>query len=617
MPHPSRRALRAEHATKPRRPLWKSFRLWVPVGLLVVIGAVGITGWVFADKLADRAYAARDALEAAMPLAGEVKAQILAGDTAAAQQTATELAARTAEARRLADGDLWRFGEGVPAIGGNLTAVRQVAVIIDDLVTAAVIPASQLSLDRFAPVDGRIDLAALSEASTIVDDTAAAVARARAGIDAIDRSGLIDQVSAGVDQLDEAVAGIEPVIVPAQTALTVLPDMLGASGARNYLVMVQNNAESRGTGGNPAALVLLTVDGGAISITQQASSTDFDNGRATPVTDLDPATVALYGDKVGRYMQDVTTTPDFTESARIMAAFWAESFGTPVDAFVSIDPVALSYLLQATGPVTLPNGDVLTGDNAVSTLLSDVYFRFDSDSGAVAGEQTDAYFAMAAEGVFGALTSARDPLALIEQAGRAVEEGRLLYVSTVPAEQQILDGTRIAGRLPADNADITMVGSYVNDITAAKLDYYLDTAVSVASDVCQINAGVAPAFRVSTTLTSRLRPDEVAGLPHYVSPGQYFPKGQISTDLVVYGPVGASFVAASVDGQPVSAIPAEHLGRPAVKINVLSDPATTHEVSVDFAGTAGDSYGPLEVWHTPMVRESPVTIDTPGCAAGE
>lgn len=40
---------------------------------------------------------------------------------------------------------------------------------------------------------------------------------------------------------------------------------------------------------------------------------------------------------------------------------------------LAVDPVALSYLLRATGSVTLPNGDHITSTNAVSVLLNQVY----------------------------------------------------------------------------------------------------------------------------------------------------------------------------------------------------------------------------------------------------
>ncbi len=597
-----------ETVTKPRRPLLKSFRFWVPISLLVLlVGGTGATVY-YGSQLADQAFAARDSLQAAIPLASTVKDQVLAGDTEQAQATAEELKALTAEAREHADGRAWRLAESVPFIGPNLAAVRTVAVVVDDLVVDALQPATALSIDSFKPVDGRIDVDALETASDLVDEVAIAVGNARQALDGIDTEELVDQVSSGVRQLDGALTQIEPLIEPAQKALAVLPGILGADEPRRYLVLVQNNAESRGTGGNPAALLVVGIDNGEISIQEQASSSDFNNGRRQPIIELDPQTAALYGDKVGRYMQDVTLTPDFTESAAIMGAFWEESFGTPIDGTVSIDPVALSYFMQATPPVTLPRdgvlitGDeVLTADNVVSTLLNEVYFRY-SDP-----RMQDAYFALAAGAVFDTLTSADDPRALVEQVIRAVDEGRLLYAPKSEAEAEAIAGTRFTGTLPTDNSEITMVGSYINDITEGKLNYYMNTAVDVVAN-CQAE----PSFEVTTTVESILQPGEVRGLASYISPGRFFPKGVISTDVVLYGPVGARFVSAAVDGSTVSPRAFEHLGRPAVKINVQNQPATTRTVTAVFEAGAGE-YGPVEAWYTPMVRETPVTVSAAGC----
>lgn len=597
----TRRDRQTSSTARARRPLLKSFRLWVPVAIVVVL----LAGTALVGKdLMDRASVARDALQEAIPLASVAKQQILDGDSEGARATAAQLGALTATARQQTEGGLWSTAEVVPVIGSNLSAVRTVAEVVDDLVTNAVTPAAELSIASLAPSDGRIDTAALGTAAEIVDQAADAVSRARAALDELNRTGLMDEVAGGVDRLDGAIAELEPLVVPAQRTLAVLPGILGADAPRNYLVMVQNNAESRGTGGNPAALVVIHVDDGAVSIGQQASSTDFEYGRQTPVIPLDPQTVALYGDRVGRYMMDVTMTPDFSESARIMGAFWAESFDTPIDATVSIDPVALSYLLAATGPVTLENGDVLTADDAVQTLLNQVYFDLPDP------EMQDAYFATAAGGVFDALTSVTDVKALAEQVTRAVDEGRILYAPTAELEAEYIAGSRLSGRLPTDNADRTMLGVYVNDTTEGKLDYYMDLAVSVGTDVCQNTS--APSFAVTSTLTNTLRRDEVWDLAQYISPARFFPRGVVSTDLVIYGPVGAEFSLANVDGVAVEGEVVEHLGRPAVKINVENEPGSSHTVDVVFTGAEGE-YAPVELWHTPMVRETEVAIDAPDC----
>lgn len=575
--------------------------------LLLGIVGVGIAGW----QVAERGFAARDELQQAIPLAKKAQDQVLAGEQEAAAATIDELAVHAAEARRLTDDPMWRFFEWVPVAGPNLEAVRIASTSVDELVEGVVRPASTVSLDALKPVDGGIDVAALTALSGVVDGVADTIDEVSAELDKVDHDELIGPVADGITQLDEAVGQIQPMIGPARTALEVLPPALGADGPRNYLLLFQNNAESRGTGGNPASLLLLNVTDGRVSIAQQASSGDF-SPQETPITELDPESLVLYGDKIGRYMQDVTITPDFTETSELIRAFWASEFGTQVDGVISFDPVALGYLLGATGPVTLPSGEQLTAENAAPLLLNEVYFRYPE------GDEQDAFFAAAASTIFQVITSgAGETDALLEALTRAVDEGRLMYAPSDPAEAEFIAGTRITGTLPVDNAEQTMVGVYVNDITEGKLDYYLQLDTSAVSDQCTVDAGTAPTFTTTAVLTNTLQADQAAGLAEYIAPGRFFPKGDIATELVLYGPVGSTFQSAQFNGTPAAVTPVTHLGRPAVKIFVQNAPGAAIPVSATFSGQADAAYGPLELWHTPMVRPVNVTIDSPGCDATE
>ena len=593
---------------KRRRPLLKRAAFWVPVSIAVVLIGLGVGGGLAAKSLYDQAIAAKGDLEKAIPLVGEVEKSMLAGDAAGAQATAAKIAEHTAAAKEKTDGPLWRVGEVIPMAGPNLAAARIAASSADALVRDAVVPLTALSLDALVPKDGAIDLARLTELAGVVKKASSSVEQVKKEVAGIDRGALVDQVAGGIGMLDDALAKVEPVLEPTHNALTLLPKALGADGPRNYLVLFQNNAESRGTGGNPAAIAVVTADQGRISITQQASSGDFKNDRAEPVTTIDPQTLELYTSKIGRYIQDTTLTPNFPTTAEIVRAFWAESFGTPIDGVASFDPVALSYLLSATGPVTLATGETLTAENAVPLLLNEVYAKY-PDS-----KEQDAFFAATAEAVFrGLLTQPSDPKTLVDMLAKAANEGRLLYAPNDKDESAVIAGTLVNGTLPEMNAEATTVGVYVNDITAGKLDYYMQLDIAAETDQCEAKGG-SPAFGVTATLANTLTPDQVPGLAEYISPGTYFPKGVVSTDLVVYGPVGATPTAVTVDGKEVSFTPMPHLGRNAVKVNVTTGPGQTAKVSVAYTGVAG-AYGPLEVRHTPMVRPTGVTVNAPGCAA--
>lgn len=582
-----------ETASRTKRRAWP----WLLGGTLVVLLGVGSWAGITAKSLYDEAMSVKSDLEEALPLVGSVQASLLSGDSVSAQSTAAQISKLTNSAARTASGDHWQSFEWVPVVGANLSAVRIAATSADALVRDAVTPLASVSLDVLRPVDGALDLDSLAALTPIVTKAAETLVTVRTDLDAVDRSELVHQVSNAITKLDNGISKVEPAIEPLQTALAVLPKALGAEGPRNYLLLFQNNAESRGTGGNPAAIAMLTADNGVIALNAQASSSDFKNNRSEPIIPLNPETTALYGDKIGRYVQDVTLSPDFTETATIVRAYWAEAIGTPIDGVASFDPVALSYLLQAVGPVTLPTGEIITADNAVPMLLSDVYSMYPDP------EMQDLFFAGAAGAVFSALLqNSPDPRALIDMLAKSADEGRLMYAPDDPAEAAIIAGTKIAGQLPADNTEATVVGAYVNDVTEGKLNYYMQLDVAASC-----SAPDPSGYTVSATVTNTLTPDQAADLAPYVAPGRFFPKGDISTDLVLYGPVGSVFVSATVDGAPATATPLPHLGRTAVKVNIINQPGVTHNVAATFAKPEGKT-GPLEVRHTPMVKPTPVTI---------
>ncbi len=582
-------------------------RFWVPVSILIVVLAVGAIGAAVAKHLYDQAMSAKSDLETAIPLLDDVQQKLLANDPAGAKATVARISTLTSDAARRTSGSLWTNAEWVPVAGPNLTAVRVTADAVNTLVRDAVTPLTAVDLGALMPKDGGVDLAHLSALAADVETADRSIAAVRARIGTIDRAALAPPVADAVHRLDTALARIEPILTPVHNALTILPRALGADGPQHYLLIFQNNAESRGTGGNPAAIAMLTAQDGRLSLTQQAGSQDFVNGRADPVTTLNPQTEALYGSKIGRYIQDSTLSPDFTETAAIVRAFWAESFGTPVDAVVSVDPVALGDLLSAIGPVQMPApfDRTLTAENAVPLLLNQVYADYPDPA------VQDAFFAAAARSVFEALLSSHaEPKALLGALVTAADEGRLMYATDDADQARLLAGTPVGGTLPTDNAKTTDLGVYLDDVTEGKLDYYLQLGIAASSTQCRTDA--APTFTTTATLQNTLAPDAVAGLAPYISPARFFPKGDISTDVYLYGPVGSTLTGVTVDGTPVDATGLPHLGRTAVRVNVLTAPGQTATVAATFTAPVGD-YGPLAVRHTPMVRPTTVALDSPGC----
>lgn len=586
-PAPHRRSRRRERPHSRRKIV-----LWAVLGLLAVV--VLCTTWVGV-----RGYLAKGELEAVIPLASTIQDQILAADGDAAAQSVDDLQDHSSAAAALTSDPIWRAYEVLPWLGPNLTAVRELAGVVDDVAHDAVGPlasvAASVDLASFKPVDGAIDLRPLLDAQGDVAAASTALTAAATRSAAIDTTETLSVVTDAAAQLQTTVATTDTAVDALDRAVQVLPAMLGADGPRNYILMFQNPAELRATGGIAGALALLHTDNGRIELTQQASSTDFPR-YDSPVLPLTDETRGIYGNITGQYIQNVNLTPDFATSGPLAVEMWRLNYGIDVDGVISVDPVTLSYLLAATGPITLPTGDVIASENAVQLLLTDVYARYP-----VTKEQ-DAFFAGAAASVFTAVASGNaDPVQLIEALSRAGDEHRVLVFSTHEEDQAVLADTTIAGGLPVSTTDTKTLGVYFNDAGGTKMDTYLDVKMAAGQVTCRND--LRPEFGLDVTLTNTAPADAATSLPEYVVGDNSFgvPPGNVKTLVSVYGASDMQNLGVLRDGAEAPYHPATDATYPVSTIAVELAPGESTVLSFDWLG-AEPFDGELAVQSTPIIH---------------
>jgi hypothetical protein len=431
----------------------------------------------------------------------------------------------------------------------------------------------------------------------------------------IDDGATIGRVRAEVERLRGLLAEAAPAIDAIANSAELLPGMLGADGPRSYLLLVQNPAELRATGGLVGVLALVTADQGRISLAAQASGTSIQPS-ADPVAAIPAETQGLYGPLLARFIQDVNLTPDFPLAASTASTMWKAKFGGTIDGVFTIDPVALSHLLTAIGPVDLPTGDTLTADNAVPVLLSESYARWPDTN------QQDAFFAAAAVAVFSQVAGgSADGTALIRSLVQAGEERRMLVWSAHPDEQRVLATTTLAGMLPRSTASIAALGVYFNDATGAKMDYYLSTGIEAVTAVCRADG--TPSSRIAVTLTNTASADAGATLPAYVTGAGWsgVTPGSIRTRVAVYGAEGGLLAATTSAGADYATIAGTDAGRPVSVFTVDLAPGESRTVTVDLLNIKQKGPG-MTVAATPTLWGSPPVVGesadpsviAPGCA---
>ncbi|QDW61236.1 DUF4012 domain-containing protein [Oerskovia sp. KBS0722] len=593
-----------------RRPRRKGRRAgWIVLTIfLILVGLLVCAGLLVRDALA-----ARSSLTDAIDRLPAVEEALRAGDGAAAEAALAEVQPLTADARSHTDGPLWWVAGRLPVVGADVSAFSTAAWAVDEI-TQDVLPpltgaAALVSEGGIQVQGGTVDLAPLTAAAPAVAEAADTMSTVVGRVGDIDVSSLQDVLAGPVSDLQDKVWTLDGLVATADRATTLLPAMLGADGPRTYLVMALNSAELRSPGGIPGSFAVIGTDAGRITLLDQASTQDvgpFPEG----ISPLAPADEELFGPNMAVYVQDTVYTPDFPTAAPLAAAMWEAAKGQAVDGVLTLDPVALSYLLEATGPIDVAGATIDAG-NAVDILLSDAYAELEP------GPETDAFFAaVAAQVLTTALSGDTDPQSLLGAVQRATSEHRALVWSSHEDEQSMLADTVVSGDISSSDRAAGTVGVFFNDATAGKMSYYLDSAVQHVSSECTAS-GRTDTFQVD--LTSTAPADAATDLPWYVTGGGIAgtPPGNIRTDLFLYPPRGGRILNVTADGTLAGSEVVENQGRAVATLPRELAPGQSTSVTFQVATTDdGGSSGTrwIDLWSTPTVDQPGLaTIEVPVC----
>lgn len=572
-------------------------------GLLVILSA-------FAAWLSVEALDAKWSLEQARGKAEEAKDALLRADTASAAQSASEAKAHAQAARDATHSVPWQVAAVVPWLGEPFQAGQQIAEVALGLVGDVLEPATDVGT-ALAPerliAEGRIDvfslrtqeprLTALSESATQISSEAREITNPT----------FPSMLRTARTEIATQTSDLANLLNRTAVAARLLPSMMGADGPRTYFMGFQTNAEARGTGGLLGGYGILRFDNGTASVDTLGPNAQLDKQFAP--LDLGPDYADLYGfgDPTTDY-RNSNFSPHFPYAAQIWKSMWSQQTGQNVDGAIAIDPIALSYILGAVGPVTMPDGEVITPDNVVELTESIAYKRFPADQNArktylqgIAGKVV--------EKITGPVAS---PRLLFDALGKAVSEGRIAVWSSSPTDQALIEQTPFAHTVPDDAAPYAAV--VINNLGGNKLDYYLRRKISYTADGCD---GDMRNTSVSINLQSSVPP----GLPDYVSgtaglvtsaPIKVVP-GTMVTSVRLIATQGATLRSAFANDQRVPVFKGIELGHPTFEVQVAIPAGKSG--SLVFNLSEPTTHGAARVPVQPLVDEVVPSVTVPDCAA--
>lgn len=595
----------AASVTRPRPRRWR----WVVVVLvlLAVLGAAAL--W-----LVMRGKQAQDALTSARSGVSAMRTALHDGDPAKAKKLLSQVQADTASAVNATSDPIFRVAGAVPVLGNTPDAVRALSQAADDLAND-VLPqlveaGTALSPESLRSSGAKVNLEAFSQAAPLLDGAVTGLGNVSADVADINTDHTPARVSEGVEKLQSQIDDVLSTTKSAALAAKLLPSMLGADDERRYLIAFQSNAEERGTGGLLGSFGIVSAKDGQVKIEELAARSRLDNQRyhSLPV-DFGDDYDALYGDDPAQW-NGANMSPHYPYAAQLWLKMWQDRTGDRLDGVITTDPVTLGYLLGATGPITLSDGQTFNENNVVAFAENGIYFKYPNDD-----DRRDAYLQEITRAALDSvLTGQTDATALVKALGLSAGERRLLVYSDHSDEEKLIEQTSVSGSIPDDPAPFAGLG--IINGAGGKLDYYLRDSLDYQvvgcaddgtrhSEITVTLSNTAPDTKlpryVDARITSPLRPD-----------GQrQRANGANFTYAQVYATQGATLVSARRDGKPLAVDQGQELGHPVFRAGVKLEPGAS--TTLVFTLTEPATEGAVQTFATPLVKTTQVTADDRQC----
>lgn len=267
----------------------------------------------------------------------------------------------------------------------------------------------------------------------------------------------------------------------ARLLLPLIPGFIAEDSKKTYLVLFQNSAELRPTGGFIGSYGLLTFEKGKLL--------DFDiediyaaDGQLKGFVEP-PEPIKKFLGQNTWYFRDSNWDPDFTVSAQRAEWFLGKTTSRNVDGVIAVNLPTVKELLQATGPITLPDyNEEVTSDN----LFERAEYHSEIDFFPGSTQKKDFLGALARE-IFNRLknSSASDLLKLSQALETSLAQKQLLlYLHDIDSQKLLLE-QNWAGALftpnlnTADNRPVTSDYSYLVEANLGinKANYFLKREV--------------------------------------------------------------------------------------------------------------------------------------------
>ena len=244
----------------------------------------------------------------------------------------------------------------------------------------------------------------------------------------------------------------------ARPAIENLPRVLGIDGERKYMVLFQNDAELRSTGGFMTAFAILRVEKGKVFQEKSQDIYDLDEkfNSKLPAPDI----IRTYLPLVYRFnLRDMNISPDFKVSMDEFSKNYESIRGEPkINGIIAVDTQVLKDIVEVLGPIEVPGYGTYSAENDPRCDCPQIIYELEALADrpqATLRENRKGILAPMLQTIL--LKSYGAPKqvwpALFETIIQNVQEKHVLFYFFAEAEQNAAEQINVAGRIQEYDSD--------------------------------------------------------------------------------------------------------------------------------------------------------------------
>lgn len=295
-----------------------------------------------------------------------------------------------------------------------------------------------------------------------------------------------------VDSLSDRLSLYSNLVKRARSLAVLLPEVVAQDGSKSYLVLLQNNAELRPTGGLISSIAKLDFEGGKL---KKLAVNDVDNIDAQLKIHVEPPQ-EIKGDlgQKSYLLRDSNWEPDFPTAARQASWFYTKETGERVEGVIALDISAMEDLLLSLG--SSENLFEKNVSDAANSLFNKLFF----------------------------LPNQNWP-AVVASLSKSLESKHLSIYLDDPRLFSYVVAQNWAAVLPraAENDSTDFLAPVEANLGANKANYYLDRKLNLETTIGK-DGEVSHRLRVAYTNRS---------------PSEAFPAGKYKNRMRIYLPFGS------------------------------------------------------------------------------